>query len=41
MKEKIGNGFGLSEDCVGKFMEKVKRVGEWKKLVMVCVGEDG
>lgn len=41
LKEKIPNAFAYTDDCLGKFVEKLKRTSAWKNLLVICIPDHG
>lgn len=41
LKEKIPNAFAFTDDCLGKFIDKLKTLPQWKNLLIVCLPDHG
>ncbi len=40
-KEKIPNAFAYTDDCFGKFIDKLKKSPAWDNLLIVCIADHG
>ncbi len=41
LEEKIPNAFAFTDDCLGKFIEKLKQTPVWKDLLVICLPDHG
>ncbi|MBM6780306.1 LTA synthase family protein [Bacteroides mediterraneensis] len=41
LNEKIPNAFAFTDDCLGKFIDKLKALPQWKNLLIVCLPDHG
>ena len=41
MDEQIPNAFAFTDDCLGKFIEKLKQTPVWKDLLVICLPDHG
>ena len=41
LKEKIPNAFAFTDDCLGKFIDKLKALPQWKDLLVICLPDHG
>lgn len=41
LKEKIPNAFAFTDECLGRFVERVKKTPEWRNLLIVCIPDHG
>lgn len=41
LDEKIPNAFAFTDDCLGKFIEKLKQTPVWKDLLVICLPDHG
>lgn len=41
LQEKIPNAFAFTDECLGKFVEKVRRTDLWRDLLIVCIPDHG
>lgn len=41
LKEQIPNAFAFTDDCLGKFIDKLKQTPMWKDLLVICVPDHG
>lgn len=41
LKEKIPNAFAFTDDCLGKFIDKLKTLPQWKNLLVICLPDHG
>lgn len=41
LEEKIPNAFAYTDDCLGKFIEKLKQTPVWKNLLVICLPDHG
>ena len=41
LEDKIPNAFAFTDDCLGKFIEKLKQTPVWDNLLVVCIPDHG
>lgn len=41
LQEKTPNAFAYTDDCLGKFIDKLKRTPVWENLLIVCLPDHG
>lgn len=41
LKEQIPNAFAFTDDCLGRFVERVRKTPLWKNLLIVCIPDHG
>lgn len=41
LDEQIPNAFAFTDDCLGKFIEKLKQTPVWKDLLVICLPDHG
>lgn len=41
LEEQIPNAFAFTDDCLGKFIDKLKQTPMWKDLLVICVPDHG
>lgn len=41
LDEKIPNAFAYTDDCLGKFVERIRKTPLWKNLLIVCIPDHG
>lgn len=41
LEEKIPNAFAFTDDCLGKFIDKLKQTPAWDNLLVVCLPDHG
>lgn len=41
LDEKIPNAFAFTDDCLGKFIDKLKQTPVWKDLLVICLPDHG
>lgn len=41
LEDKIPNAFAFTDDCLGKFIEKLKQTPVWDNLLVVCISDHG
>lgn len=41
LEEKIPNAFAFTDDCLGKFIDKLKQTPVWDNLLVVCLPDHG
>ena len=41
LDEQIPNAFAFTDDCLGKFIEKLKHTPVWKDLLVICLPDHG
>lgn len=41
LEEKIPNAFAFTDDCLGKFIDKLKQTPVWDNLLIVCLPDHG
>ena len=41
LNEKIPNAFAFTDHCLGQFIDKMKRLPQWKDLLIVCLPDHG
>lgn len=41
LKEQIPNAFAYTDDCLGKFIDKLKQTPVWKDLLVICLPDHG
>lgn len=41
LKEKKANAFAYTDDCLGKFVERIRKTPAWKDLLIVCIPDHG
>lgn len=41
LEEKIPNAFAFTDDCLGKFIDKLKQTPVWKDLLVICLPDHG
>lgn len=41
LEDKIPNAFAFTDDCLGKFIEKLKQTPIWDNLLVVCIPDHG
>lgn len=41
LADDIPNAFAYTDDCLGKFIEKMKQLPQWKDLLIVCLPDHG
>lgn len=41
LNEKIPNAFAFTDDCLGKFIDKLKQTPVWENLLVVCLPDHG
>jgi phosphoglycerol transferase MdoB-like AlkP superfamily enzyme len=41
LEDKIPNAFAYTDECLGKFIDKLKQTLVWKNLLVVCVSDHG
>lgn len=41
LSEKIPNAFAYTDDCLGKFIDKLKQTPVWDNLLVVCIPDHG
>ncbi len=41
LKEKIPNAFAFTDDCLGRFVESIRRTPLWRNLLIVCIPDHG
>lgn len=41
LEEDIPNAFAYTDDCIGRFVEKMKQLPQWKDLLIVCLPDHG
>ena len=41
LKEKIPNAFAFTDDCLGKFIDRLKQTPVWKNLLVICLPDHG
>ena len=39
--DKIKNAFAFTDDCLGKFVDKLKQLPQWKDMLIVCLPDHG
>lgn len=41
LDEQIPNAFAFTDECLGKFVERVKKTAMWRNLLIVCIPDHG
>lgn len=41
LADDIPNAFAYTDDCLGKFIEKMKQLPQWKDLLIICLPDHG
>lgn len=41
LREKIPNAFAFTDDCLGQFVERIRKTPTWKDLLIVCIPDHG
>lgn len=41
LEEKIPNAFAFTDDCLGKLIDRLKQLPQWKDLLIVCLPDHG
>lgn len=41
LKEQIPNAFAFTDECLGRFVERVKKTDLWRDLLIVCIPDHG
>lgn len=41
LEDKIPNAFAFTDDCLGKFIDKLKQTPVWKDLLVICLPDHG
>lgn len=41
LADNIPNAFAYTDDCLGKFIEKMKQLPQWKDLLIICLPDHG
>ena len=41
LKEKITNAFAYTDDCLGRFVERMRKSTMWENLLIVCIPDHG
>jgi len=41
LKEEVPNAFAYTDDCLGKFVEKIRKSPMWDNLLIVCIPDHG
>ena len=41
LKEQIPNAFAFTDDCLGRFVESIRRTPLWRNLLIVCIPDHG
>lgn len=41
LKEQIPNAFAFTDDCLGRFVESIRRTPQWRNLLIVCIPDHG
>ena len=41
LKEKIPNAFAYTDECFGKFIDKLKKTPVWDNLLIICIADHG
>lgn len=41
LEEKIPNAFAFTDECLGKFIDKLKQLPQWKDLLVICLPDHG
>ncbi len=41
LKEKIPNAFAFTDDCLGRFVERIRKTDAWRDLLIVCIPDHG
>lgn len=41
LEEKIPNAFAFTDDCLGRFVDKMKQLPQWKDLLIICLPDHG
>ncbi len=41
LKEKIPNAFAFTDDCLGRFVERIRKTDAWRNLLIVCIPDHG
>lgn len=41
LDEQIPNAFAFTDDCLGRFVERMKRTDMWRDLLIVCIPDHG
>lgn len=41
LNEKIPNAFAYTDDCLGKFVDNLKKTPAWKDLLIICIPDHG
>ncbi len=41
LKEQIPNAFAFTDDCLGKFIDKLKQLPQWKDMLIICLPDHG
>ena len=41
LDDKILNAFAFTDDCLGKFIDRLKQLPQWKNLLVICLPDHG
>ena len=41
LNENIPNAFAFTDDCLGKFIDRMKQLPQWKDLLIICLPDHG
>lgn len=41
LKEQVPNAFAFTDECLGRFVERVKKTDLWRNLLIVCIPDHG
>lgn len=41
LEDKIPNAFAYTDECLGKFVDRLKQTPEWKDLLVICLPDHG